>query len=183
MTGRIALHLLPQERFLEEHWWADIWTAPAYAKAAVQFAIDGHRAFRRMRTDSAWRNQLARAAAERERQREPADPYEADAQHAQVAAWQLSIPHQLRKGVEQWVCSTLGWQAEFRYRDADPRWAAGIVVNILRESYGLLQPNPDLIDWSQLDNITVFVGTREEHNRLAHTAPTGARIVVLDTSP
>jgi hypothetical protein len=81
--------------------------------------------------------------------------------------------------VTVWVQATTGLTPQIR---RDSHNAGGSPVYVDGKPYGVLQPDPDQMDWHRwpgMKGLVVFAVTGDERNRIAVTAPNGVRIVVL----
>ncbi|MDJ0342848.1 competence protein CoiA family protein [Streptomyces sp. H10-C2] len=105
------------------------------------------------------------------------------------AAWYQMWPpeeqHRLLNAAITWILNTTGKKATPR-----PRWTATWLAGGLGlsrtignswdiTSAALIRPDPGRIDWLQIGDLPVIVGSAEERRSLETSAPTDAHIIVL----
>ncbi|MFG2823513.1 competence protein CoiA [Kitasatospora sp. NPDC048365] len=184
LAGRVVGHRFARPQRLDGRiLWPAAWTAPRYVEDAAEWErlqrqLDGRRVQaveRQLRPGTGWRGT---AESPRHLLRDP--------HRVMVRSWRLSVPsddrRRMREAAAEWVRVHHGTQPYFGHEDFDPRWAGGIPLCAGHADgpvVALLRPKPALLDWERLDGVVVLAATEPDREKLAATAPRGARVIGL----
>ncbi|WP_432590492.1 competence protein CoiA family protein [Streptomyces sp. HD1123-B1] len=187
LTGRLVPHRLG--RYIDEHYWEGMWTAPQYIDAATAYskAKEKSRAeweqeqrrkeIERQRHEAQMRAELARPTPTVPHQHPPRAASDAELE------WEVDLPREER---ERLHAATLAKahvlyniRGILRHTDGNRRWAMGTPLYAGNRPYGVLRPRPQFIDWNLLKGLVIFVRNYDELRMLGKTAPDGTHIIVI----